>query len=72
MRICALYDIHANLPALEAVLDDIGRAAVDLIIVGGDVVPGPMPHETLARLRNVTTPIRFNGRTCSLHSLAPS
>lgn len=39
MRIAALYDIHANLPALEAVLEDIRRAEVDAIVVGGDVVP---------------------------------
>ena len=47
MRIAALYDIHGNLPALEAVLDEVRRAGVDAIVVGGDVVPGPMPRETL-------------------------
>jgi putative phosphoesterase len=50
MRIAALYDIHGNLPALEAVLQDVRQAEVDQIVVGGDVVPGPMPHETLACL----------------------
>src|SRR6185503_10333073 len=45
MRVAAIYDIHGNLPALEAVLDDIRRAGVDHIVVGGDVVPGPMPRE---------------------------
>jgi hypothetical protein len=29
MRVAALYDIHGNLPALEAVLQDIRHAAVD-------------------------------------------
>jgi putative phosphoesterase len=52
MRIAALYDIHGNLPALEAVLDDVARSAVDRVIIGGDAVPGPMPKETLARLRH--------------------
>jgi Icc-related predicted phosphoesterase len=45
MRVAALYDIHGNLPALEAVLQDIRQANVDQIVVGGDVVPGPMPRE---------------------------
>jgi len=47
MRVAALYDIHANLPALEAVLPEIREAGVDQVVVGGDVVPGPMPRETL-------------------------
>jgi len=50
VRVAALYDIHGNLPALEAVLDDVRRAQVDEVVVGGDVLPGPMPRETLRRL----------------------
>ena len=38
MKVAALYDVHGNLPALEAVLQEIRRAEVDLIVVGGDVV----------------------------------
>ena len=57
MRIAALYDIHANLPALEAVLDDVRRAGVDRVVVGGDVVPGPMPHETLVALTSLDVPV---------------
>src|SRR2546430_5193173 len=59
MRIAAIYDIHSNLPALEAVLDEIRREKVDQIIVGGDVVPGPMPRETIARLLEVDLPTQF-------------
>jgi predicted phosphodiesterase len=59
MRLAALYDIHANLPALEAVLDEVHQAAVDRIIVGGDVLPGPMPRETLARLFALEVPVQF-------------
>lgn len=59
MRVAALYDIHGNLPALEAVLDDIAQTHVDLILVGGDVVAGPMPRETLTCLLNLTTPVHF-------------
>jgi putative phosphoesterase len=59
MRVAALYDIHGNLPALEAVLDDVRRADVDHVVVGGDVVPGPMPRATLARLLNLDIPVQF-------------
>src|ERR1051325_5091320 len=59
MRVAALYDIHANLPALEAVLRDVRHTDVDLIVVGGDVVPGPMPHETIECLRQLDRPIQF-------------
>jgi putative phosphoesterase len=59
MRVAAIYDIHANLPALEAVLEEIRRANVDQIVVGGDVLPGPMPDETLARLFDLDVPTQF-------------
>src|SRR3954465_15439347 len=59
MRVAALYDIHGNLPALEAVLADLRRAAVDQIIIGGDVVPGPLPRETIARLLELDLPTEF-------------
>jgi putative phosphoesterase len=59
MRVAALYDIHGNLPALEAVMADIERSGVDQIVVGGDVVPGPMPRETIARLLDLKLPTRF-------------
>ena len=45
MKIAALYDIHGNVPALEAVLSEIDREGVDMIVVGGDMVPGPMPRD---------------------------
>jgi Icc-related predicted phosphoesterase len=53
VRVAALYDIHANLPALEAVLREVEREGVDLVLVGGDVASGPMPVETLERLRSL-------------------
>ena len=59
MRVAALYDIHGNLPALEAVLDEIRRIGVDEILVGGDVVPGPMPRETIACLQDLHLPVRW-------------
>ena len=59
MRVAAIYDIHGNLPALEAVLRDIHEAKVDHLVVGGDVLPGPMPRETLARLLQLDIPVQF-------------
>jgi len=51
MRISVLYDVHANLPAATAVLDEI--EASDLVLVGGDVVWGPWPQETMDLLRGL-------------------
>ena len=59
MRVAALYDIHGNLPALEAVLRDVRDAGVDHIVVGGDVLPGPMPRESLACLQNLDLPVQY-------------
>jgi len=73
MRVAALYDIHGNLPALEAVLQEIRRADVDQIVVGGDVVPGPMPCETLRRLLDLDLPTHFiygNGELAMLAQMA--
>jgi putative phosphoesterase len=59
MRVAAIYDIHANLPALEAVLQEVHRANVDCVVVGGDVVPGPMPRETIQCLLDLDIPTEF-------------
>lgn len=59
MRIAAIYDVHGNLPALEAVLAEVREAGVDLVVIGGDVVPGPMPCESIACLRDLDLPTRF-------------
>ena len=50
MRVAALYDVHGNLPALEAALVDAEASEVDAVIVGGDIAIGPMPRATLERL----------------------
>jgi predicted phosphodiesterase len=59
MRVAALYDIHGNLPALEAVLAEVAAARVDRVVVGGDVVPGPMPRETVDLLLGLDRPVDF-------------
>lgn len=64
-RVAALYDVHGNLPALEAVLDAVDAWGADAVVVGGDVVLGPMPHECLARLMSYgPAPVHFLRGNC--------
>lgn len=78
MRVAALYDIHGNLPALEAVIRDVRDAGVDAIVIGGDVVPGPMPREVLTYLLDLDIPAQFivgNGEVAVLqemHGIEPA
>ena len=51
MRVAALYDIHGNLPALEAVLTELAQNPPDTIVVGGDVLWGPYQAECVELLR---------------------
>lgn len=53
MRVAALYDVHANVPALEAVLADVERERVDTIVFGGDLTWGPEPSEALTIVRSL-------------------
>lgn len=57
--VAALYDIHGNLPALDAVLADLRRDPPDAVVVGGDVAAGPMPREVLDRLRALPWPVHW-------------
>ena len=50
-RLVVISDIHGMLPTLETVLAKIMVDPPDAIIVAGDIVGGPQPHETLALLR---------------------
>lgn len=59
MKIAALYDIHGNLPALNAVLSELSIINPDLIVIGGDIVTGPKPVETLERLFQVDIPVKY-------------
>ncbi|HEY4302951.1 MAG TPA: metallophosphoesterase family protein [Gemmatimonadaceae bacterium] len=58
MRIAVLYDIHGNLPALDAVLEEVRREDVDLLMIGGDVYPGPLANECVERIRQCGIPHR--------------
>ncbi len=51
MKIAVLSDVHGNLPALEAVLEDIARWVPDQVIVNGDLINrGPSSHQVLQLL----------------------
>jgi predicted phosphodiesterase len=69
MPVAALYDIHGNLPALEAALGEARAAGADRLVIGGDVLPGPMPGECLDLLAAVDLPKTFitgNGEAATL------
>jgi putative phosphoesterase len=57
--VLALYDIHANADALEAVLADPRAARPDAVVVGGDAVPGQFAQATLDRLEQLDAPVRW-------------
>jgi len=53
-RIGLISDVHANLPALEAVLDGLAKRGVERIVCCGDLVDyAPWPIEVIARLREM-------------------
>ena len=59
-----IYDVHGNLPALDAVLADAVAQGADDYLIGGDVALfGPWPEATVARLQELApaTWIRGNG-----------
>jgi len=54
MTLALLYDVHGNLPALEAVLEDAKSQGAQRFLLGGDyALFGPWPAETVARLREL-------------------
>jgi predicted phosphodiesterase len=59
VRVAALADVHGNPVALEAVLEEVRREAVDLVVFCGDLTWGPLPNETLAVVRALELPARF-------------
>ncbi len=61
-RLAAISDIHGNLAALDAVLEDIDRRGCDLVVNLGDILSGPLqPAETADRLMALDLPtIRGN------------
>jgi putative phosphoesterase len=57
MRIAIVSDVHGNLPALEAVLADLGEMRPDAVLYGGDLaLGGPHPAEVVDRNRELGWP----------------
>jgi predicted phosphodiesterase len=59
MVVAALYDVHGNVHALEAVLADVGD--VDVVLFGGDIASGPFPRETLDLVRSLPDAVFVRG-----------
>ena len=54
-RVAILADIHGNMPALEAVIEDIAEQRVEEVIVAGDLVGrGPQGAEVIDRIKGLT------------------
>lgn len=48
MKLALLADTHANLRALEAVVEDLDRWQPDVVVFAGDLINrGPLPRETM-------------------------
>jgi predicted phosphodiesterase len=64
VKILALYDMHGNPDALDAVIGDPRAEGADVVLVGGDAVPGARAREVLDRLKALVVPVlwvRGNG-----------
>jgi putative phosphoesterase len=68
VHVAALYDVHGNLPALEAVLAEVEAEGVDQIVFGGDVASGPpLPRETVELVRSLANARCIRGNADRLH-----
>ena len=71
MRVAVISDIHANLPALEAVLADIDRQAVTQVFCAGDLVgQGPHPNQVVSRVRKAGIPAILGNQEIEVRTLA--
>jgi predicted phosphodiesterase len=71
-RIALLSDIHGNLPALQAVMADFADAAIDQVVVAGDMIGGPFSAEVLETiLAGRWAAIRGNHELYILDHLTP-
>lgn len=70
VRIAVLADIHANAPALRAVLGELDGERVDAIVVAGDVVGGPLVRQTLELMAARSEPLHWLAGNCERETLA--
>jgi putative phosphoesterase len=69
MRVASLYDVHGNLPALEAVLAELEQLQPDVIVFGGDLAAGALPAETIDLVRQLDH-ARFVSGNCEREMVA--
>lgn len=70
-RIAVIADIHGNIRALEAVLDDIAGQDVDAVVCNGDLCTGSAHSlEVVQRLRRLGIPCTRGNHERYLHELA--
>jgi putative phosphoesterase len=71
MRVAMISDIHANLPALEAVLADAERQAVEGVFCAGDLVgQGPHPNQVVSLIRKAGIPSILGNQEIEVRTLA--
>jgi hypothetical protein len=72
VRIALLSDIHGNLTALDAVLEDMAsQEPFDQVVAAGDLVwPGPWPHQVVDRLQAIGA-VAIQGNTDAYLSYTP-
>jgi putative phosphoesterase len=72
MKLAVVSDVHGNLAALEAVLEDLRAVKPDLVVHGGDLVfNGPHPAECLDRIRELGWPGVVGNTDQALWTLPP-
>ena len=72
MRVAILADIHGNLPACEAVLEDIARNGADVVVAAGDLaLRGAHPRETVELLFDRCQSVRRNVAVSPSRSSSP-
>lgn len=58
-RVAALYDVHGNVAALEAVLAEVRAEGADLVVFGGDLAWGPFPRAAVERATSPGLPALY-------------
>ena len=71
VRVAMISDVHANLPALDAVLADIERQCAARIFCAGDLVgQGPHPNQVVSRIRKAGIPSILGNQEIEVRTLA--
>lgn len=62
MRLAIVSDVHGNLPALNAVIEDAEREGADQFIFAGDYcLSNPWPDECITRIKNLKSAYSIRG-----------